>query len=47
VEWADTWLLYAANDPWEVAGAKGSMDREAQAMVADRALANYTPNSIE
>jgi hypothetical protein len=47
VESADTWLLYAVKSPWELAGAKGSMDREAQAMVADCALANYTPNSIK
>jgi len=30
VESADTWLRYAANSPWEVAGAKGSLDRDAQ-----------------
>jgi hypothetical protein len=30
VEPAATWLLYDANNPWEVAGAKGSLDREAQ-----------------
>jgi hypothetical protein len=47
VESADAWLLYAANNSWEVAGAKGSLDREAQAMGADSALAHYTPNSIK
>jgi glucose/arabinose dehydrogenase/PKD repeat protein len=30
VESAATWLHYAANNPWEVAGAKGSLDRGAQ-----------------
>ena len=30
VKSAVTWLLYGANDPWQVAGAKGSLDREAQ-----------------
>jgi hypothetical protein len=30
VESAATWLQFGANNPWEVAGAKGSLDREAQ-----------------
>jgi hypothetical protein len=30
VESSATWLLYAAGQPWEVAGAKGSLDRSAQ-----------------
>jgi hypothetical protein len=30
VETAATWLLYAANQPWEIAGANGSLDRAAQ-----------------
>src|SRR5919107_4408710 len=42
-----TWLLYGAISPWEMAGAKGSLDREAQAVGADSALARYSPNSIK
>jgi hypothetical protein len=42
-----TWLLYRAISPWEMAGAKGSLDREAQAVGADSALAHFTPNSIK
>jgi len=30
VESTATWLLYASGSPWEVAGAKGSLDRGAQ-----------------
>jgi hypothetical protein len=47
VEPAATWLRYAAKKPWEVAGAKGSLDREVQAVGTDSALARYTPNSIK
>jgi glucose/arabinose dehydrogenase/PKD repeat protein len=31
VESAATWTLYAAGQPWQIAGANGSLDREAQA----------------
>ena len=31
VESAATWTLYAAGQPWQIAGAKGSLDRDAQA----------------
>jgi hypothetical protein len=47
VKSAATWLRYAADSPWEVAGAKGSLERETQAAGVDRALAHYTPNSIK
>ena len=31
VESAATWTLYAAGQPWQIAGANGSLDRDAQA----------------